>query len=465
MEDTTKKKKTKATTKNKGNHDPKWKTKKEGTKTTTKKTTKKVEKVENAKKEAKEKEARKSPSAGISKKTSGKSVNKAKLVDKYKIEKTEVIKMPKQEELDKIYDDMKKKESNNSVVVEEKEKNKTQSNLKKKHYNYLARVATLVGLILLFLCLCVVFIFKATDYELGGSTTYSEYTSNDYLVCTNNNDVYADSCLDKDLDYITSMVQNIRATFNYEAVYSRSVKFDSNYFVVGKLNIFEDNDSSRIRYTKEDVLIDSTKLNVNGEVISFSSDVTIDYASYRQIVQDYINKTGVSSSAELEVALYLENNDLSRKISYINIPLTGESFMITSSNLDNQNQLVLSNTNKKSVDPFYVFVAVVCLLMDILLFTYLINFIYLVKDLDSKYAATLKRILRDYDDYIVNATSDYAIKDYNKVIEVESFDELVDARDSLEKPIVYERVNNIKSRFYVEDDKIVYVYTMKDDGE
>ena len=76
-------------------------------------------------------------------------------------------------------------------------------------------------------------------------------------------------------------------------------------------------------------------MNVNGEVISFSSDVTIDYSSYRQIVQDYINKTGVSSSAELEVALYLENNDLSRKISYINIPLTGESFMITSSNLDN----------------------------------------------------------------------------------------------------------------------------------
>lgn len=465
MEDTTKKKKTKTATKNKGNHDPKWKSKKEGTKSTTKKTTKKVEKAEAVKKEVKEKEVKKSPSSGISKKTSGKSVNKAKLVDKYKIEKTEVIKMPKEEELDKIYEDMKKKESNDSVVNKDNESVKTKSNLKKKHYNYLARVATLVGLILLFLCLCVLFIFKATDIELGGSTTYSEYTSNDYSVCTNANDVYSDSCLEKDLDYITSLVQNIRATFNYEAVYSRSVKFDSNYFVVGKLNIFEDNDSSRVRYTKEDVLIDSTKLNVNGEVISFSSDVTIDYSSYRQIVQDYINKTGVSSSAELEVALYLENNDLSRKISYINIPLTGESFMITSSNLDNQNQLVLSNATKKNVDPFYVFVAVVCLLMDILLFTYLINFIYLVKDLDSKYAATLKRILRDYDDYIVNATSDYVIKDYNKVIEVESFDELVDARDSLEKPIVYERINNIKSKFYVEDEKIVYVYTMKDDGE
>ena len=444
MEDTTKKKKTKTAVKNKGNHDPKWKTKKEGTKTTAKKTTKKVEKVEE-KKEIKEKEVKKSPSAGISKKTSGKSVNKAKLVDKYKIEKTEVIKMPKQEELDKIYDDMKKNESNNAVLGETNENVKTQSNLKKKHYNYLARVATLVGLILLFLCLCVMFIFKATDYELGGSTTYSEYTSNDYLVCTNDNDVYADSCLEKDLDYITSMVKNIRATFNYEAVYSRSVKFDSNYFVVGKLNIFEDNDSSRIRYTKEDVLIDSTKLNVNGEVISFSSDVTIDYASYRQMVQDYINKTGVSSSAELEVALYLENNDLSRKISYINIPLTGESFMITSSNLDNQNQLVLSNSSKKNVDPFYVFVAVVCLLMDILLFTYLINFIYLVKDLDSKYAATLKRILRDYDDYIVNATSDYVIKDYNKVID---------------KYLVINRnlINNLIDNIYIDEDKNINIY-------
>jgi len=39
---------------------------------------------------------------------------------------------------------------------------------------------------------------------------------------------------------------------------------------------------------------------------------------------------------------------------------------------------------------------------------------------------------------------------------------LLDARDTLEKPIVYVRVNNVKSEFYVEDIDKVYKYTMKE---
>ena len=52
-------------------------------------------------------------------------------------------------------------------------------------------------------------------------------------------------------------------------------------------------------------------------------------------------------------------NYVSRKISYITIPLTEEAFMIKTSNLDNQNQLVISNKEEKVVDPVYLFIAVV----------------------------------------------------------------------------------------------------------
>ena len=48
---------------------------------------------------------------------------------------------------------------------------------------------------------------------------------------------------------------------------------------------------------------------------------------------------------------------------------------------------------------------------------------------------------------------------------LESIEELMDARNTLEKPIVYERINSIKSKFYVEDGNTIYVYVMKDDGE
>lgn len=484
MEDTKKTKKTTSKNKNKNNYEPKWKAKKEGitTKSSTKNSTpknnqakksvkkddKKVENKEQIKTTTQEREdveiKEKSLKNVINKKESGKSVNKEKLVKKYNISDTIPISIPEKEELDKIYNDMKKTEVSEMKPSEEIVVNKTI--YKKKHYNYISRIATLVSMIVLFLILCVLFIFKALDYQLGGSTTYSEYTSNDYIVCTNGVSVYnAENCLGKDLDYISNLVKNIHASFNYESVYSKKHTFNSSYFVIAKLKIYDHNDATRIRYTKDYTLINDTEINVTGEVITFSTDVDIDFNNYRNLVSKYITETGVSSSAEVEVGLYLREGDVSRKISYITVPLTEESFMIKSSNLDNQNQLVISNSKTRIIDPFYVFIAVICLLMDILLFTYLANLMYMVKHLDNEYNTKLKTILKENDELIVNATSDYIIPENANVIKVESFEELMDARNTLEKPIVYERINNIKSKFYVEDGNTIYVYTMKDDGE
>ena len=90
---------------------------------------------------------------------------------------------------------------------------------------------------------------------------------------------------------------------------------------------------------------------------------------------------------------------------------------------------------------------------------------YMVKHSDNEYNTRLKEILKENDELIVNATSDYVIPEGANVVEVESFEELMDARNTLEKPIVYERINSIKSKFYVEDGNTIYVYVMKDDGE
>ena len=89
----------------------------------------------------------------------------------------------------------------------------------------------------------------------------------------------------------------------------------------------------------------------------------------------------------------------------------------------------------------------------------------MVKHLDNAYNSKLKSILKEYDDIIVNAINDYIIPDNVRVVMVESFEELLDARNSLDKPIVYERINNIKSKFYVEDSMTIYIYTMKDNGD
>ena len=48
-----------------------------------------------------------------------------------------------------------------------------------------------------------------------------------------------------------------------------------------------------------------------------------------------------------------------------------------------------------------------------------------------------------------------------QVIKVDNFDELKKVHDTLQKPIIYSKVNDIKSMFIVEDEHSMYKYVLK----
>ena len=68
----------------------------------------------------------------------------------------------------------------------------------------------------------------------------------------------------------------------------------------------------------------------------------------------------------------------------------------------------------------------------------------------------------EFDDYIVITKDGYNIAEGVKVIKVSSFKELLDARNSLNKPIIFSKINNVKAEFIVEDESTVYRYVMKE---
>ncbi len=87
-----------------------------------------------------------------------------------------------------------------------------------------------------------------------------------------------------------------------------------------------------------------------------------------------------------------------------------------------------------------------------------------IKDADlTEYEKELRRILTEYDRVIVEANSKKISLINKELVEVKSFLELVDVRDTIEKPIVHLTINEDKSEFYVQDEKIVYKFTMSED--
>ena len=75
----------------------------------------------------------------------------------------------------------------------------------------------------------------------------------------------------------------------------------------------------------------------------------------------------------------------------------------------------------------------------------------------SKYDRFVNRILREYDSYITNSNEAFITTDKN-TFKVESFKELLDVRNNVDKPIIYNKINDDESMFVIISNDAIYQY-------
>ena len=335
----------------------------------------------------------------------------------------------------------------------------------RKHISFEKRVAFLVLLVIIFFFVAGLFIFKAVTHTNGEKVTFDEVSTVDYKVCLNQQQYgqyYEDSCLDEGMEYLTSLSEKMPVTFNYNVSYSDSVDIKLNYYVTSKVNIYREK-NGRVINTAEDVLVERTSYDVFGNYAEFLIDVDVPLKKYIDYVNSYNNQFGISSYALLEVMFYVDNGNTIKKVSSLSLPLTNATYGIDKMVVTNSEQnLNIVDDSWGSVNTSYAVVGLIFVLFGLLAIIKLADLIYKVMTSSSLYQRKLNRIMREYDREIVISRNGYTLDDSKRLVKVTSFSELLDARDTLEKPIVYVRVNNVKSEFYVEDSETIYKYTMKE---
>ena len=80
----------------------------------------------------------------------------------------------------------------------------------------------------------------------------------------------------------------------------------------------------------------------------------------------------------------------------------------------------------------------------------------------DKYHATLDKIFKKYEKDIVISKDGYVEDSAKKIIKLNDFEELVRVHETINKPIVYSKVNDVKSDFIVEDESSIYKYVLKE---
>lgn len=337
---------------------------------------------------------------------------------------------------------------------------KNKKEIFKNHIGYTSRIILNSIIPIITLILSILFINLALNSNVKEISTIIENSNATYSVCLNDNGFYDSKCIGEDQEYLSLITKYINAELSYTSVYSEKSNRTFSYNIKSNINIIRNDETKKTLYKKEFTLLKDKKYKSDKNVVSIYENINIPYAEYNKMVNDYLTEFSVDSIANLDVSLYIDD----KKVSTLNIPLSTQSFNISKDTIKNKTTTETKKHNIRSLTIIYILLSIVSIIIFVISTLRLILQLIKYNTKKDSYSYELNKILKEYDKVIVEM-KDCDVNTKGKTIyKVGSFLELIDARDTIEKPILFVRINNIKSIFYVIDNDIVYKYTMKDNN-
>ena len=356
-----------------------------------------------------------------------------------------------------IIDNKEEKTTNNDN--DNKSLNNKKTVKRKIHISFEARLLAMLFMILiLFLAACY-FILKTINYGNSEIITYNENTDIYYEVCLNNEQ----ECLDEGLEYNSNNIDKIDTSFDYTVEYSKDVESIMSYYITTKTRVFDRNRLDEVLFQEEETIISKDNYTNIGKKVNINETIEIDYSKYINKITPYLTKDITESYGEIQISLFLKEGDDSKEVSSLVIPLTGNSFHISKNIISNENQIIEVPSNEWNDSNInYAVIASILIVFCLIIVYRCARLVILVTTTRSSYQKTLQNILSEHDRLIVIARDGYASNEDKEIIKLDSFEELLKIREIIQKPIIYSRINNIKSDFIVEDSEKLYKYTLKE---
>jgi len=307
------------------------------------------------------------------------------------------------------------------------------------------------------------------------TTNYNKnYTHNsniDYNVFLKPNNFYETSYLPKNKQYIATLIDYIDMNFNYTFKSYLDSNLEYTYYI--KATTLIDNLQGKNIYKNEKTLTNKKPFtSISNDTFTISENAKINYTEYNNLATNFINNYGINANSKVVISLYIDvlgkNSNIGEKaVAKLEIPLTNKNTDITiNSKLVNTTNDIKKTKSTIINYPVLFLFALIIGISDIIIAIAIL--IYTIKkcDIYTLYSLKLKKILKDYDRYIsetaiTESLSELLNNENTRVEIVKSFDNLINIRESIEKPILYhEEKPKEEALFYLIDDKTTYIYIM-----
>ncbi len=306
-------------------------------------------------------------------------------------------------------------------------------------------------------------------YQLN-KATYVPYTQKGgviYKAYLADNEFYEQEYLNGSHAYVASLVERMTADFEYDLkIDSSDVKFKYSYKIDAMVEV-RDTETQMAIFNPVFELVPSKTMTGSGSTVSIKDAVELDYKKYNKLSKDFI-------------ASYSLDDTQSLLIVRMYVDVLGESQEFAANNKDSYTVELFVPLNKKTVTPYVVtpvaeqeekvltvnnndttvlkWAVLGVLLLDLVLILVLMAYIHLTRDKHIDYSRKVKRILSSYTSYIQRVNNPVALSEY-QVLNVNTFTELLEIRDTLQMPILmFENNDRTCTQFFITNGKILYLF-------
>ncbi len=357
-----------------------------------------------------------------------------------------------------------------------KKENASDNNLKKKgktitkkiYFSYTQRLVIYLIIFVIAFVSCLYLALNSFEFKHPEKVKYTDIHGIDYKVYLKPNDFYEEEYLGKNMMYVANLIDKISIDFNYKFNIEKPFTLDFDYKIIGELIIA--NASTNAHYfEKEYTLFESKPFTMNNNTdYIVNENIEIDYDYYNSLANSFKTNYGVNSESYLKVYLQVNKDgkkydvDISNSSNNgVTIPLSENSVQIKfdSNDLNKTNELIIEHA--WVFQPKIITFEIITFLISVYFIIKIIKMILITVKPKSPYDKFVNDILITYDRIIGETKTGIDFEKYN-IIEMETFDELLDIRDNLKIPIMYYNIaKHQKCYFYIKNNKDVYLFKLK----
>jgi hypothetical protein len=342
---------------------------------------------------------------------------------------------------------------------------------KHRKFKIKSLVVILTIVMITFLSLTIINILILRKTKQSDSLSYNSSATLTPSVCLINNAFLPSECTTDQRSFVSSLIDKINVNFNMKFDASDILKSNNyTYSIVAETIANEKGDTNKIVYDNTEELLHESIDQDDINNYSVNKDLVIDFPKYNALITSFKKDYVLALDSRLIIKATITNtgnySKIEEPVSYNNeisltIPLSEQTVNIDySKNNFKNNNTIYSNKISNEYDKQNKIVNIYYRIDIVIIALILILIIKLIPQ-QNMFQKKINKILRDYDRAIAITNSIPSLKGL-KVIEIASFEELLDVKDNLEKPILfYENKSHELATFIILNYEEAYVFTMK----